>query len=151
MDLVIRPAPRASGVRAVTVALATDVVLVVVFAAVGRASHDETLTVAGVLQTSWPFLVGLVAGWLVTLGRRRPFAPLRTGVGVWAVTVAGGMLLRMVSGEGTAVAFVIVAAVTLLVFLVGWRLIVAAVRGRQKGASSGSGTNPMVTGGGVSV
>ena len=135
MDLVIRSAPLASGVRAVTIALVADVVLVVVFAAVGRASHDEVLTVAGVLQTLWPFLVGLVAGWLVMLGWRRPFGPLRTGAGVWAVTVAGGMLLRMASGEGTAVAFVIVAAVTLLVFLVGWRLIVAAVRGRQKGAS----------------
>jgi hypothetical protein len=131
MDLVIRSAPLASGVRAVTIALVADVVLVVVFAAVGRASHDEVLTVAGVLQTSWPFLVGLVAGWLVMLGWRRPFGPLRTGAGVWAVTVAGGMLLRMASGEGTAVAFVIVAAVTLLVFLVGWRLIVAAVRGAR--------------------
>jgi hypothetical protein len=151
METVSRSAPLVSGVRAVVIAFAIDAVLVVVFAAVGRASHDEALSVAGVLQTSWPFLVGLVAGWLVTLGWRRPFAPLRTGVGVWAVTVAGGMLLRMASGEGTAVAFVIVAAVTLLVFLVGWRLIVGAVRRGQKGASSRSGTNPTVTCGGEST
>jgi hypothetical protein len=136
MGTVIRSAPFVSVVRAVVIALAIDAVLVVVFAAVGRASHDESLSVAGVLQTSWPFLAGLVAGWLVTLGWRRPVAPLRTGAGVWAVTVAGGMLLRIVSGEGTAVAFIIVAAVTLLVFLVGWRLIVGAVRGARARAQA---------------
>jgi len=52
----------------------------------------------------------------------------RTGLGVWAITVGGGMLLRWVSGQGTALAFIIVASLTLLVALVGWRVIVAIVR-----------------------
>ncbi|GAA5089852.1 DUF3054 domain-containing protein [Microbacterium yannicii] len=108
-------------------ALAIDVVLVVAFAAVGRASHDSDVW-GGLWQTAWPFLAGLAAGWLVTLAWRAPAAPVRTGLGVWAITVGGGMLLRAATGQGTALPFIIVASVTLLVGLVGWRVIAAVVR-----------------------
>lgn len=114
--------------RTIALAFVTDVVLVVVFALIGRASHAEHLTVPGIWQTAWPFLAGLVAGWLVTMAWRAPTALARTGLGVWAVTLVGGMLLRSASGQGTAVAFIIVASITLLVFLVGWRALVALVR-----------------------
>ncbi len=124
-----------SGGRVVS-AFAADAVAVIVFAAIGRASHDEGVLGpggSGLLQTSWPFVVALVAGWLVTLGWRHPLAPLRTGLGVWAVTVVGGMLLRALSGQGTAPAFIVVAAVTLFVLLVGWRVVVTLVgRGRSR-------------------
>lgn len=113
--------------RSVVLAFALDAGLVVVFAALGRASHDSAV-LAGLWGTAWPFLVGLVAGWLVTLGWRRPAAPVRTGLGVWIVTVVGGMLLRAASGQGTAVAFIIVATLTLLVLLVGWRVVAVVVR-----------------------
>jgi len=122
----VRPAA-AIAWRSVGAAFAIDVVLVVVFAMIGRTSHAEQLTVAGVWQTAWPFLAGLVLGWLVTRPWRAPFAPVRTGIGLWAMTVVGGMLLRGVSGQGTAVAFVVVASIVLLVFLVGWRAIAALV------------------------
>lgn len=108
-------------------ALALDVALVIAFAAIGRASHDSDVW-TGLWQTAWPFLAGLGIGWLVTRAWRAPAAPVRTGLGVWAITVAGGMLLRWASGQGTALAFIIVASLTLLVALVGWRVIVAAVR-----------------------
>ncbi|WP_194410797.1 DUF3054 domain-containing protein [Microbacterium cremeum] len=114
----------------IAVALAIDVFLVLVFAAIGRASHGEELS--GILVTAWPFLVGLAAGWLVTLAWRAPAAPVRTGLGVWAVTVAGGMLLRAATGEGTAFAFIVVATVTLLVLLVGWRIVAALLRRRRR-------------------
>ncbi len=42
-----------------------DVVLVVVFAAVGRRSHAEGLDLAGIARTALPFLVGTAAGWLL--------------------------------------------------------------------------------------
>ena len=118
-----RPHPTMS---VVVGALAIDVVLVTVFAAIGRASHGES-ALDGLFTTAWPFLAALAAGWLITLAWRAPTAPLRTGLGVWGITVGGGMLLRAASGQGTAVAFLIVAAVTLLVFLVGWRVIAALV------------------------
>jgi hypothetical protein len=119
------------------VALSLDVVLVVAFAAIGRASHDSDVW-TGLWQTAWPFLVGLGLGWLVTLAWRAPMAPVRTGLGVWAVTVAGGMLLRALTGQGIAVAFIVVAAVTLLVALVGWRVVAAVVRrARSRRAPTG--------------
>lgn len=113
--------------RSIALAFGLDAVLVVVFAALGRASHDSAVF-AGLWGTAWPFLAGLVAGWLVTLGWRRPAAPVRTGLGVWIVTVVGGMLLRAASGQGTAVPFIIVAMLTLLVLLVGWRVAAVVVR-----------------------
>jgi hypothetical protein len=38
------------------------------------------------------------------------------------------MLLRVVSAQGVALAFVIVATVTLALFLVGWRALAAGFR-----------------------
>lgn len=122
-----RTSDRRIGVRIVLTALAIDVALVLAFAATGRASHDSDVW-SGLWQTAWPFLAGLAAGWLVTLAWRAPTAPVRTGLGVWAVAVAGGMLLRWASGQGTALPFILVASATLLVALVGWRLIASAVR-----------------------
>lgn len=116
--------------RTAITAFCADLILVIAFAAIGRASHNEgVLGTAGLglLQTAWPFAVALVCAWLLTLAYRRPLAILRTGVPVWVITVAGGMLLRALSGQGTAVAFIIVATLTLLLFLLGWRVIVALV------------------------
>ena len=47
------------------VALGIDLVAVVVFAVLGRAAHNEALTPGGIAQTAWPFLAGLLIGWLV--------------------------------------------------------------------------------------
>ncbi|WP_342344034.1 DUF3054 domain-containing protein [Agromyces archimandritae] len=105
-------APRHPSPRTTLLAFAADLVLVVVFVLIGRATHDEN-PVIGALTTLWPFAVALVVGWAVGLAWRAPLAPLRTGVPLWVVTVAGGMLLRAVSGQGTALPFVIVATVTL--------------------------------------
>ena len=116
--------------RTILLALLVDVVLVVGFAALGRASHDSDIF-GGLWRTAWPFLAGLGVGWIVMTAWRAPAAPVRTGLGVWAATVIGGMLLRTASGQGTALPFIIVAAVTLLVLLVGWRLIAALVTRRR--------------------
>ena len=111
-------------------ALLLDVVLVLVFAGVGRASHDEAGPVLGVLLTAWPFLVGTGLGWAVVRVVRREW-PLDVGPGVtvWFATVLVGMLLRHAVGSGTAVSFVVVASVVLALFLLGWRALGAyAVR-----------------------
>jgi len=115
-------------------ALAMDVFLVLVFAAIGRASHGGGV-IEGLLMTAWPFLAGLALGWLLTLAWRAPVAPVRTGLGVWVVTVLGGMLLRAATGQGTAAAFVIVAAITLLVLLVGWRVVATLIARRRRSAA----------------
>ncbi|WP_435526210.1 DUF3054 domain-containing protein [Microbacterium elymi] len=77
--------------RSITWSLVADIVLVVVFAVIGRASHSEDVLPIGILTTAWPFLLGLVIGWGVTLAWRAPTAPVRTGIPVWLITVAIGM------------------------------------------------------------
>ena len=114
--------------------LLIDVVLVIVFCAIGRRSHDEAVA-AGLLRTVWPFAVGLLIGWVIApavAGRGRWATAVArfdgsalwpTGPIVWLSTLIGGMVLRVVSGQGTAGSFVIVAATVLAVFLLGWRAV----------------------------
>lgn len=124
--------------RSPAIALVVDLVLVIVFAAIGRATHDGDVLGpfgSGLATTAWPFLAALLVGWLVTRAWRGPLAIVRTGLPVWAVTVILGMVLRALSGQGVAVAFVVVAAVTLALFLLGWRAIARlATRGRRAAA-----------------
>jgi hypothetical protein len=49
---------------------------------------------------------------------------------VWLSTVAVGMALRVVSGQGTAVAFVFVALGFLGATMLGWRIVLVVVRRR---------------------
>ena len=110
--------------RSPALALLLDIVLVVVFAAIGRATHDGDVLGpfgSGLATTAWPFVAALLIGWAVTRAWRRPTVVVRTGLPVWAITVALGMVLRALSGQGVAVAFIIVATITLAVFLLGWR------------------------------
>lgn len=125
-----RPGPGAAGILG---ALVLDAVLVVVFAVIGRSSHAEGLDVAGVWGTAWPFLAGLAVGWVAALAWRHPFAAWPTGAIVWAGTLVVGMLLRLASGQGVAVAFVIVAAITLAVLLIGWRGVGILATRRRRG------------------
>lgn len=106
------------------------------FVAIGRSSHHHGETVAGVLSTSWPFAVGAVAGWVVT-ARRRP-AALLTGALVCVCTVAVGMVLRVVAGQGTAAAFVAVALGFLGLCMVGGRALLLAGRRRLRPPSAPS-------------
>jgi hypothetical protein len=105
-------------------AFLADVVVVVAFAAIGRRSHAESDAVTGVLVTAWPFLTGLAVGWVTWLAihRRAPVGSLEV-LPVWVLTVVVGMVLRHATGKGTAVSFVIVAAIVLGSFLVGWRVV----------------------------
>jgi hypothetical protein len=117
--------------KAPLVAFVIDVVLVLVFVLVGRRSHGEAETAAGILDTMWPFLIGLVLGWLVTLAWRRPLAILWPGIPVWLMTVAAGMLLRVAAGQGAEASFIVVATIVLGVFLIGWRLIALPLTRRR--------------------
>jgi hypothetical protein len=107
-----------------------DVCCVLVFVAIGRASHDEAAALAGFASTAWPFLAGLGAGWAVMRAWRRPERIWPVGAGVWVSTVAAGMALRVAAGQGTALAFVIVASVFLGAALLGWRAVARAVARR---------------------
>lgn len=110
-------------------AFIVDAVLVLVFAVIGRVSHGEDPL--GFLITAWPFLVGLAVGHLLAmLVPARPRRPWSLGWGViaWVVTVAGGMLLRIATGDTAQTPFIIVATLVVGVLLLGWRLIALLVR-----------------------
>ena len=116
------------------IAAAADLALVALFVTIGRASHREDES--DFLVTFWPFALGLAVGWASTRGWRAPFAILRTGVPAWIGAVAIGMALRVVSGQGVQVAFVVVATIVVGAFLLGWRALLVAVdrsstRGRE--------------------
>jgi hypothetical protein len=114
------------------VGFAVDAALVLVFAAVGRVNHQEGNAVVGALATALPFLVGTVVGWALVraLSHRWPL-DVGAGVSVTVATVVVGMLLRTLTGQGTAPAFVAVATVALAVLLVGWRAAVAWLTARR--------------------
>jgi FtsH-binding integral membrane protein len=109
--------------RSARVAVVLDVLCVLVFVVIGRASHADGESLGGIASTSWPFLCGLGAGWAAARAWRRPLGLVPAGVGAWLGTVAVGMVLRVVAGQGTAVAFVIVALAFLGLFLLGWRVV----------------------------
>lgn len=109
-----------------------DAVLVLAFAIAGRSTHEEDLDPGGVWGTAWPFLAGLALGWVVALAWRHPLTVWPTGVVVWAGTFVAGMLLRLATGQGVAIAFIIVAALTLAVLLIGWRGITLLVSRRTR-------------------
>ncbi|WP_084077223.1 DUF3054 domain-containing protein [Demequina sp. NBRC 110057] len=112
-----------------------DVAAIGLFAAIGRASHDEGIlgeSGLGYLTTAWPFLAGAALGWLMVRGWTRPCAWRPTGLVVWASTLVGGMALRLASGQGVQVSFVVVAAIFLALFLIGWR-VVSGVIARRRG------------------
>jgi hypothetical protein len=130
-----------SAPSSIVLAAALDIALVLVFVLIGRSSHDEATSLVGALVTLWPFLAGLAVGWLVVRAWRRPSALLPTGVVIWVATVAIGMVLRVVSGQGIAVSFVIVASIVLGVFLLGWRAIAIAVRAARARRLEATGTD----------
>lgn len=114
----MRPVPRDLAL------LSVDALLVLLFAFLGRRSHEESSAVVGVLTTAWPFLTGVAVGWLVALLTFRAVPrTVRHGIPVWLCAVAVGMVLRQMVDKGTPASFVGVATVVLGVFLLGWRAL----------------------------
>jgi peptidoglycan/LPS O-acetylase OafA/YrhL len=112
----------------VAISALADAALIVLFAAIGRDAHQRGDVIAGVLLTAWPFLAGAAIAWLALRVWRAPLRVWPAGVCVWIGAVALGMLLRALTGQTVVLPFIIVASLSLGVFLVGYRLIVAGFR-----------------------
>ena len=111
------------------ITLGIDAVLVIAFAALGRRSHDSSLDLAGVLGTAAPFLIALLVAAAVTRHWNTWHQIWPAGVLSWMITVLGGLLLRASLFDQTAaLAFQLVAAGTLLVLLLGRRLVTVLLR-----------------------
>lgn len=127
--------------------VATDVVLILVFAASGRRTHEHGMSVAGVLETAWPFLLAYALAALLLRIWRLPAALLPTGMVLWLGTVTGGLVLRASTGAGVALSFQVVTLLVLGVFLLLPRAVVAVLqRGRnRRGSVEGSPRSPKGT------
>jgi hypothetical protein len=99
-----------------------DFCCVLLFVVIGRANHHDGGGLAGLWGTLWPFATGTAIGLLLTRFWRRPDALLPTGAGVWLGTVVIGMILRVLAGQGTAFAFILVALAFLGLSQLGWRV-----------------------------
>ena len=123
--------PKPHAFRLTLAAAATDAVMILVFAAVGRDAHQRGDVVTGVLLTAWPFLAGAALGWIIARAWRQPLSVRRTGIAVWLGSVAGGMVLRALTAQTVVLPFVIVALLSLGVLLLGYRLLAAGLKRRR--------------------
>jgi putative flippase GtrA len=128
-----------AGSSAWALPLGVDLVVVLLFAMLGRLSHDAGNLVAGTLSTAAPFVLGLLAGWLRAPCAGLPSATMARSVrfGWWLLgwTMAGGVVLRALTGQGLAPAFLVVAAAVLAVGLVARRWIARWWTGRRDTAN----------------
>jgi len=110
-----------------------DVVLIIVFALIGRSSHGEASSLVGLWTTAYPFLAGWAIAYVTSGAWARPLRFWPTGVVAWILTVFVGMAIRVATGQGVVdgnplpISFVIVATIVLGVFLLGWRAIARGV------------------------
>jgi hypothetical protein len=113
-----------------------DLIVVLIFVGIGRSVHDHGVYAGGMASTAWPFVAGLVLGWLVVTKLRRSGTSPGDGIIICLVTVLVGMILRVIVGQGTAFAFVLVALGFLGAFMIGGRvLLVGTKRLRKTGGS----------------
>jgi len=104
-----------------------DTLAILVFVGIGRSNHHHGDSFTGMVSTTWPFAVGLAVGWLIVLTRRQRGVSLGAGGEVWLATVSLGMILRVLSGQGTAFAFVVVALVFLGALMLGPRFVLSRI------------------------
>ena len=109
-------------------AASADALLILLFAAIGRDAHQRGDILTGVFATAWPFMAGAALAWLALRLWHDPLRLWPAGAAVWLGTVGVGMILRAVTGQTVVLPFIIVALLSLGVFLVGYRLVAAGVR-----------------------
>jgi peptidoglycan/LPS O-acetylase OafA/YrhL len=119
---------RPSAGRGAALAAVADALLILLFAAIGRDAHQRGEIITGVFATAWPFLAGAAVAWIALRLWHDPLRLWPAGVAVWLGTVGVGMILRAVTGQTVVLPFIIVALLSLGVFLLGYRLAVAGVR-----------------------
>jgi len=112
-----------SPMRRVVVSTLLDVCCVLAFVAIGRHTHGDGDSLTGIWHTAWPFLAGLAIGLLAVRFWRQPTAIRPAGIGAWVGAAGAGMVIRVLAGQGTAIAFIVVTFAFLALFILGWRVI----------------------------
>jgi len=112
-----------SPMRRVVICTLLDACCVIAFVAIGRHTHGDGDSLAGIWHTAWPFLSGLAIGLLAVRFWRQPAAIRPAGIGAWVGAAGAGMVIRVLAGQGTAIAFIVVTFAFLALFILGWRVI----------------------------
>ena len=117
-------------------ALVGDLLVVLLFVAIGFVQHGTPLTSQNLLLVGWHFALGVLLGHLAIRAWRAPFRIWPHGVFVWAITLATSMALRTLFSAGTEVSFVIVTAVVTAVGMLGWRAVAMYLTRAERGRSA---------------
>lgn len=131
------PARSSGAGRSVLLAIG-DVIVFIIFAAIGMRSHKEPLTLPSVLITAAPFAIGwFLVSPFVGAFRRNVTSQvgkmsLRTAL-AWLAAWPVGLLLRAITRqEVPPVTFALITLVTNAIFLQIWRVPFAWVARRRK-------------------
>ena len=110
-----------------------DAAALLAFAAIGRVSHHEALTLGALVGTAWPFMAGwfgaaaLLGGYGKAAQGGDAGAAAGAAAKAWAVGIPVGLLLRSASrGYFPDPSFIGVAMAANGVLLLGWRTALAA-------------------------
>ena len=109
---------------------------VVIFAALGKTSHEASSSNGVIAAIVWPYALAVVLAHAALLRNgRKTWRVWPEGAVVLAVTYLLGTTLRALSGRGIAVGFLVVAVVFLAVTMLGWRYVVKLVIRRRTASS----------------
>ncbi|MCF4007326.1 DUF3054 domain-containing protein [Corynebacterium uropygiale] len=116
----------------------TDLVMIFVFALLARIAHnsqDLPLSFLGVLNTAWPFWLGMLLAWAYIAYRRLTGAAVSpAGLIAWIASVIVGLAIWGIKHQAVPHwSFIIVASVTSAILFLGWRGI-ARLRARKAAA-----------------
>lgn len=108
---------------------AADAAVVLLVIALGQFATSQPLSVDGVAAGCWPFVVGLIGGYLgVVIARLTPIS-VAGGSVVSAKAFILSMVLRAgVQQDPTPVSFVLLSGVILVVLMIGWRVLASRRR-----------------------
>lgn len=127
-------------VRRVGLLAVGDIVVFMLFAVIGRASHNEAAglsAIAEVAQTAAPFALGwfVVSPWLGAFNAdvaARPRHMLGRTALAWLLALPIGLIVRaLIIGRGSPLSFAIVTFITALLMLLGWRGVYAWLASRR--------------------
>jgi Protein of unknown function (DUF3054) len=120
-------------------AFAADLCAVGIYVLVGRISHDESLSAAGLLGTGWPFIVGLIGGYIGVIMIRWSMLSVRGCTVIVVKTLIIGLVLRYgLQHDGTPFSFIAVTALVLTALTFGWRFAVRIPLKRTDGPLPGA-------------
>ena len=144
--MVDTEAPQTEKASVVRPLIVGDLVALLAFGVIGRATHDLSASdVAGVLETTIPFVIGwfAIAPWFGLFKAEIALSPSKVTsrallawipIGYPISLVLWALVRRRAIPEGIVPAFAIAALVATVVFLLGWRL--AYIWAKRRGASS---------------